>query len=203
VPPRWLNEGLAVYLSEGLTAGDRQRLANAIERGTLLPLPAIDAGFPQAREELFYLGYAEGTSAIDFFIRRFGEPKLVELIRSYAAGVTDDEAFDAATGLDMAGFAAGWLDDIGAGIPRSYGPVAAVPGPTPAGWIADASSPSAPGGSPSSGGSLSPSPTPPVTGLSGDLLAGALGGIAIGVLIVVLAALVVRRGRPPPSDRPV
>jgi hypothetical protein len=181
VPPHWLNEGLAVYVSEGFTAADRQRLANAIERGTLLPLQAIDDGFPQAREELFYLGYAEGTSAIDFLIRRFGEPKLVELIRSYAAGVTDDEAFKAATGLDMAGFAAAWLDDIGAGQPRSYGPGSPLPGPTPADWAVGASAPSA-------------------AGPRDDLLAGALGGIAIGVLIVALALLVVRRRRPPPSE---
>ena len=198
VPPHWLNEGLAVYLSEGLTAADRRRLANAMERGTLLPLQAIDEGFPQAREELFYLGYAEGTSAIDFFIRRFGEPTLVELIRSYAAGVTDDDAFKTATGLDMAGFAAAWLDDIGADQPRSHGPGSPLPGPTPADWTVGAGAPSGPSGSPSPGSASDT--TAPAAGLADDLIAGVLGGIVIGLLMVAGAMLVVRRRRAPPPE---
>ncbi len=151
VPPHWLNEGLAVYLSEGYTDADRQRMATAIQGGTLLPLQAIEAGFPPSRQDLFYQGYAEGVSAIDFFKRRFGELKLVQLIRSYAAGVTDDEAFKAATGLDMAGFEAAWLDDIGAAAPKAYGPAAPVPGPTPASWIAGPASSASPRQSPAAG----------------------------------------------------
>ena len=45
------------------------------------------------------------------------------LIRSYADGVTDDEAFKAATGQDMAGFETAWLADIKADAPKSFGPV--------------------------------------------------------------------------------
>ena len=43
-PPHWLNEGLAVYLSEGYGDADRQRVANAVERQTLLPLSSIVDG---------------------------------------------------------------------------------------------------------------------------------------------------------------
>ena len=112
-PPHWLNEGLATYLSEGYSNDDRRRVSNAVDRGTLLPLSALANGFPSDREELFYLGYAEGTSAIDFFVRTYGQEKLVELVRSYATGETDDEAFTAATGADYGAFEAAWLADLG------------------------------------------------------------------------------------------
>jgi hypothetical protein len=133
-PPHWLNEGLAVYLSERYGDDDRRRVANAIERGTLLPLSSLTEGFPSAREELFYLGYAEGTSAIDYFVRAHGQEKLVQLIRAYAAGVTDDEAFESATGEGFEAFETAWLADIGAASPEAQGPRDAAPGPTPSAW---------------------------------------------------------------------
>ena len=132
--PHWMNEGLATYLSEGYSEGQRQRVANAIERGTLLPLASLADGFPSDREELFYLGYAEGASAIDFFVRTYGQEKLVQLIRSYGDGVTDDEAFEAATGEGFAAFEAAWLADVGAETPKTYGPTEARPGRTPMAW---------------------------------------------------------------------
>ena len=149
-PPHWMNEGLAVYLSEGYSNDDRRRVSNAVDRGTLLPLSALANGFPSDREDLFYLGYAEGTSAIDFFVRTYGQDKLVELIRSYATGETDDEAFTAATGADYGAFEAAWLADLGISAPRAIGPQAARPGPTPASWIGTAAPPASP--SPSSEG---------------------------------------------------
>ncbi|MGH2407516.1 MAG: peptidase MA family metallohydrolase, partial [Candidatus Limnocylindrales bacterium] len=197
VPPHWLNEGLAVYLSEGFTAADRQRQSAAIDQGTLLPLEALRDGFPSSRQDLFYLGYAEGTSAVDFFIRHFGEPKLVALIRSYAGGVTDDEAFKAATGMDLIGFEAAWLDDIKAAQPQPFGPSSPVPGPTPLDWTA--SGPAAPVGSAAPSGTVAVggSRSAPATGASRDLLVGAFGGIVLGVLIIVVGLVVVRRRRPP------
>ncbi|MET1231807.1 MAG: peptidase MA family metallohydrolase [Candidatus Limnocylindrales bacterium] len=144
-PPHWMNEGLAVFLSEGYTDSDRRRVANAIDRGTLLPLSSLANGFPSDREELFYLGYAEGTSAIDFFVRTYGQENLVKLIRSYALGVTDDEAFVAATGEGMDAFEAAWLADLDAAQPAARGPQAARPGPTPSSWAGGGSSAGSPG----------------------------------------------------------
>lgn len=38
-PPRWLNEGLAVYLSEGYGVGDRSQVRDAAVSGGLMPTP--------------------------------------------------------------------------------------------------------------------------------------------------------------------
>lgn len=132
-PPRWLNEGLAVYLSEGYGADDRAAVAAAIRDGTLFPLAGLTAQFP-TRREAFFLAYAESVSAVDFLVRRFGRDALVALVRAYAGGVTDDEAFSTALGLDVAAFEAAWLADLGAPAPTRYGPQPAPAGPVPEAW---------------------------------------------------------------------
>ncbi len=193
-PPHWMNEGLAVYLSEGYSNADRQRVSNAVDRGTLLPLSALASGFPSAREDLFYLGYAEGTSAIDFFIRTYGQEKLVELIRSYATGETDDEAFTAATGADYAAFEAGWLSDLGVSAPRAVGPRAARPGPTPAAWVGDAGAPASPG--PSADGIPSGVvPAKPGPDGSGSTAVGAGAALLLIAAAVLIGGLAIRRRR--------
>ncbi len=67
-PPRWVNEGLAVYLSEGYTPGDRNYVADAVDRRELLPLTALTGQFPTDPEKT-YLAYAEAVSAIDHLVR--------------------------------------------------------------------------------------------------------------------------------------
>ena len=98
-PPRWLNEGLAVYLSQGYDAGDRSQVEGAARDGSIIPLDGLTGEFP-ATGDRFSLAYAESVSAVDFMVRKYSKAALVSLIRSYATGVTDDEAFRAALGVD-------------------------------------------------------------------------------------------------------
>ncbi len=135
-PPRWLNEGVATYLSEGYTASDRARVESAARDGRLMPLRALGGQFPTSAER-FYLAYAESVSAVAFLVRERGEDALVRLIRTYADGVSDDEAFSAAVGTDLAGFERAWLDDLGAPSPTQHGPRPAPAGPLPADWTGE------------------------------------------------------------------
>jgi hypothetical protein len=132
-PPHWLNEGLAVYLSEGLTSGDRSLVENAAKDGTIMPLEGLVGAFPTTRDR-FFLAYAESVSAIDDIVADHGRDALIGLIRSYAGGVSDDEAFNAALGVDVAGFEQAWLDGLGATAPVRHGPQPAPVGPLPEGW---------------------------------------------------------------------
>ena len=59
-PPRWLNEGVAVYLSRGQDAGDRAQVEAAARAGTLIPLEGLDGQFP-TRARRFSLAYAESV----------------------------------------------------------------------------------------------------------------------------------------------
>jgi hypothetical protein len=133
-PPRWLNEGLAVYLSVGYGADDRSAVEHAAQNGGLFPLDGLAGQFPTSASK-FGLAYSESVSAVDFLVRTHGRDALVKLIRSYAGGRTDDEAFTAAIGMGVGAFNDAWMADLGAAAPRRYGPQPAptvnAPGVTP------------------------------------------------------------------------
>ncbi len=216
-PPRWLNEGLAVYVSEGNTDVYRATVQGAIARADLIPLNGLAGFFPTSRER-FLLAYAESVSAVEFFVRSYGEEKLVALIRSYAGGVTDEEAFRDAIGIGADEFNDAWLADLGASQPAEHGPREAAPGPLPPGWelpdgaIAGPSlsaSPGAPLTTVGPGGSTTASLTPGAPGgATGDAGSGnglgevfaVVGTIAGLAGLVVLAVILVRRRDRP--DRP-
>ena len=72
-PPRWLNEGLAVYLSEGFALATTAVDA-AAGRGALMPLTALVGQFPTTYER-FSLAYAESISAVDYLVRTYGRTR--------------------------------------------------------------------------------------------------------------------------------
>ncbi len=207
-PPRWLNEGLAVYLSEGYSSDSRQRVRQAAGDRQLIPLVALGGQFPTDAERT-YLAYAESVSAIDYLVRTKGQAALVDLVTAYADGLTDDEAFGRATGADLATFQAGWLADLGAAAPEQYGPRPAPAGPLPPGWTGPAPTP---GAAATPDAATSPAPGASATTPAGPLAttvpvdaprpdAAGLGAwtpvlLALGVgIVVVIAALVVVRRR--------
>lgn len=198
-PPHWLNEGLADYLAVGYEAGARGNVERAARDGDLMPLHALVGQFPSTAAR-FSLAYDESVSAIDYMVRTYGREALVALIRSYAAGVSDDAAFEAALGVDTAGFEASWLDDLGAAAPAPFGPQPAPPGPLPPGWEA------APVPTPGPGAS-GPVPTaPPSTpGQTDDFVAPVIMGVIVAIVVVLGAGLFVtarglNRGAPLPTS---
>jgi hypothetical protein len=195
-PPKWMNEGLAVYLSEkGYSDDERAAVDEAVDRGTLMPLSALVGQFPTSYER-FTLGYSEGVSAIDYLVRSYGQDKLVEVIRSYADGVSDDEAFEGALGVDLAGFEAGWLADLGAAAPTAYGPQPAPPGPLPEGWDVEPTPLPDKSANPSTPAPATPAPSPPPAS-GGDVPNGlvAIGGAATIMAIVIAFLWLDRRRR--------
>jgi hypothetical protein len=195
-PPRWLNEGLAVYLSEGYGSRDQTMVAHAVDGGDLMPLEALTGQFP-TEPRLTSLAYAESVSAIDYLVRTDGQDALVSLVNAYKDGLTDDEAFTRALGVDVATFQSGWLNQLGANAPRQYGPRPAPSGPVPPSWE---SPPSAAGGAsagpsnPSATASPSPSSAASVTAAGGLTDAGtsSTGGDGSGALaLIVLGAVFV------------
>jgi hypothetical protein len=212
-PPLWLNEGLAVYESIGYDTDDQGRMREAVAGGTLLALTGLTGSFP-TRPDLFYLSYAEAVSAVDFFVRTYGQSHLVQLIRSYAQGVTDDEAFKAAAGVDVAGFQAAWLADLKTSLPAAYGPRQPAAGSVPPGWSQPAGAAAsalpttapvqAPGGVPAPVGGRDA-----VSGAIDDVTralepAAALGGVLVVIVAIVLLLRrrAIARRRWPPGGPP-
>jgi hypothetical protein len=159
----------------------------AARNNDLMPLHALVLRFPSTADR-FSLGYDESVSAIDYLVRTYGQDALVALIQGYAGGVADDDAFQAALGVDVTGFEAGWLADLGVDEPAPYGPKPAPPGPLPPGWNA----------APQPTGPPVATPPPPGSDLPGDDTGlGTTLVIGVGVLfaiVVLLGILVVARG---------
>jgi hypothetical protein len=132
-PPRWLNEGLAVYLSEGYGSDNRQLVSRAAKSGTLVPLAAL-AGYFALDSARIFLSYAEAASAVDYMVRKYGKVAVQKLVASYVTGTTDDEAFTAALGVDTAALDKAWLADNGVTASQTFGPQPAPTGPIPPGW---------------------------------------------------------------------
>jgi hypothetical protein len=195
-PPRWLNEGLAVYQSEGYGSNDRGDVQAAAKSGTLIPLDGLTGQFPNGQD--FFLAYSESVGAVDYMVRTYGSDALVTLIRSYADGRTDDEAFTAALGIDMTAFGEAWFKDVDAKAPTKYGPQPAPPGPVPSAWtgaagggaVSSAAPPAsngAPAGTPTTSAAPAPAPADSNsgsgTGLVLVVVVAAIAAIAIGILV--------------------
>ena len=205
-PPRWFNEGLAVYLSQGYDQSDRSAVEGAVKSGDLMPLTALTGQFP-TDPTLTSLAYAEAVSAVDHLVRTYGQDALLKLVDAYATGPTDDEAFTTAIGKDVAAFQQGWLDELGAPVPRQQGPKPAPAGPVPPGWEGQApgqptSAPGASPAAPASGSAFTPAPSQPVdagaSGASGSAPALVLAGVVLVVVLVVAGLVVARRRTPAP-----
>jgi len=194
-PPHWLNEGLAVYLSQGFDSNARSSVQNAVSDGSLMPLPSLDGQFPTAGDR-FGLAYDESVSAIDFMVTTYGKPALVQLIRSYADGRTDDEAFSGALGVDVAGFEAAWTKSFGASEPVAVGPRPAPTGPLPPGWSATVAAAGTP--APSQAGNATPSAASD-SGVAG-IVVGAIVVLVVIAVVIAVAARRARRGQVPPGQ---
>jgi len=196
-PPRWLDEGFAVYMAEGYAPYYRNDLGSGVDDGRIIPLEALTGLFPttdlQGR-----LAYAEGVSAVSYIVDTYGPDALAKLIGAYAGGVSDDEAFLAGIGLTVAAFEAEWMSSIGAHAPARAGPLPAPPGPVPSGWTGQAGTgattpapeSSAPAAPASPGSSAAPSESAgPVASSTGGADAGGTSGTDLGGLLLLVAAL--------------
>ncbi|HEX7949442.1 MAG TPA: peptidase MA family metallohydrolase [Candidatus Limnocylindrales bacterium] len=199
--PRWLNEGLAIYESQGYGTSDRGLVRDAVSAGTLIPLDGLVGQFPTSADG-FFLAYAESVAAVSFMVRTYGSDALVALVRSYKDGRTDDEAFRKGLGVDAEAFGSAWLTSLGAKPPQRYGPQPAPAGPGPSAWLAaggapSASAASAPSGAPSAGAAA---PVPAGGGLDVTLV---IGLVLVLVIVVGLLGLVIAwRGRERPTGGP-
>jgi hypothetical protein len=194
-PPHWLNEGLAVYLSDGYDDGWQAILRQGVAQDRVVPLSGLAAKFPPG-EDRFRLGYAEGASAVDLFVRTYGEDTLVELVRSYAEGLTDDDAFKAATGSDFAAFDVLWQREVADGALREFGPQPGAAGPRPEAWGAPAATTPprtfAPGGE-----------TPVRPGVDGFVDDGlGLPQFALTAAVALVILVIARRRRRPAAATP-
>ncbi len=201
--PRWLNEGLAVYESQGYGASDRGLVADAVSGGTLIPLDGLVGQFPTSADG-FFLAYAESVSAVDFLFRTYGTDAVVTLVKSYKDGRTDDEAFRLGLGVDASAFGTAWLASLGADAPARYGPQPAPPGPIPSAWLAGAGQAAPPAATPAGGSVVATAQAAQPSAAAGgtDVMPAVVIVLVVVIAIGVLAVVAARRRRRHPAGGP-
>jgi Peptidase MA superfamily len=174
-PPRWLNEGFAQYIAQGYDSDSRSLVTDGARQGTMPSLLALTNFFPLDSDRI-YMAYAEAVAAVDMMVRKYGKADILKLVGAYAKGDSDDQAFQAAFGVDVATFDAAFMAANDAASTK-YGP---QPEPTsgPRGAVAPGST-----ATPGNQGETSPVPANRTTVY---LLAGVM---AIAGLILMGAAL--------------
>jgi hypothetical protein len=114
--PRWLDEGLAVYMSGELDApwrGYRDMVASSARQDNLMTLQTLSSSFP-ADPEQAGLAYAESGIVVEFIIKHYGQKAMAHLLEIFSQGALYDDALQQALGVDTWGLDNAWRQSIGA-----------------------------------------------------------------------------------------
>jgi len=106
-PPRWFDEGVAMYESREWRFWDQTLLSWAVLTHSIIPLSKLEKNFPinRKKEEL---AYTESFSAIAFMIEEFGKDKLRAIISNLTAGKSFEKAIRASLGISKGKFEKRW-----------------------------------------------------------------------------------------------
>lgn len=102
-PPRWLDEGLAMYFSSEWSYQDFITVSLASLRGGFIPLAAIDT-LNAMDGAAARLAYTESYLAVDYIIGYYGGETLRSLLQALSEGNSIDRSLQGTIGTDLAGF---------------------------------------------------------------------------------------------------
>jgi tetratricopeptide (TPR) repeat protein len=110
--PTWFVEGVA-QLQEGRTAAtDKKALASLQRQKQLPPLKDLRGSFMQLTPEAADVAYAEGLSAVEYLVTRFGRSAIRSLVDLLAQNYNFENAFKTALGSSVSEFEAAWERDL-------------------------------------------------------------------------------------------
>ena len=89
--PRWLNEGLAMYVSREWDLSRVSAMTRAVLTDSIIPLSEIIHSFPQEADRA-ELAYSESFYLISFLISRYGKGSFHRFIKVYSEGKGLNEA---------------------------------------------------------------------------------------------------------------
>jgi hypothetical protein len=113
--PRWLDEGLAVYMSGELEAdwrGYRDLVKSAARQDRLMTLQTLSSSFP-ADPEQAGLAYAQSGLVVEFIIDQYGQDAMAQLLDIFSEGALYDESLTEALGVDTWGLDNAWREAMG------------------------------------------------------------------------------------------
>jgi len=101
--PRWLTEGISVFEEKRARPEWGREMdipfARALDKGQVIKLKDLNSGF--TNPETISLAYFQSSLVVDHIVEVFGQPKLRELVQSYATGIDTETAFKQVLGQDI------------------------------------------------------------------------------------------------------
>jgi len=100
--PHWFTEAAAVYFEQAPRDFDTARLlASALQTETLFDFQDINVAFVRPKEPTDRAqAYAQGHWMYEYIVDRFGDQAPLELMKLYAQGVREGQAFRSALGVE-------------------------------------------------------------------------------------------------------
>jgi hypothetical protein len=192
--PRWLDEGLAVYMSGEMDAGwrgYRAQVANSAKSDELMTLQTLSSSFP-ANSELAGQAYAQSGAVVEFIIQHYGKDAMAKLLDIFSEGALYDDALTQALGVDTWELDNAWRASIdapplevpfvaasGEASPATEEPVSAAEEPAPV------EAPAEPAATPPAS---EESPAPTKGGLALPCLGSSLTGLSVLGLFILFRA---------------
>lgn len=113
--PRWLDEGVAQWLSgslsELLVAPSPSLIEEALLSGSFIPLSDLYRHFPRDRKALL-LAYEQSRSFTAFIAADYGDQKVFQILDRLKNGSTVEQAIAASLGRELADLEQQWIDEL-------------------------------------------------------------------------------------------
>jgi hypothetical protein len=129
-PPKWLDEGLAVYSQESGREKFYRRALELAADGEVPPLATLNGEFPYDPDAAL-AAYAYSLSAVIYILDTYGDEGMARLIAAFPEGITYDDTILQALGVSFDELDRQWREDLVAdaqrgdatiGTPLSSGP---------------------------------------------------------------------------------
>ncbi len=124
--PGWIDEGIAMVMEGDLEHYYKDVLQDAVEADTLLSVREVGQIF-SADPDIAILSYAESFSLVTYLLETFGDASFLELLDLFKQGESEDRALDAVYGVDRDGLEILWRDWLGAAPMREPAEQGAMP----------------------------------------------------------------------------
>jgi len=113
--PRWLDEGVAQWASDGIADVILEQKGSLLDRaafnGRFIPLRRLSRGFPEDKEGLA-LAYEESKDFIEYIVGRYGKAGLLALLRRMQQGETVSQAAGGAFSVPLVTLEADWQKSL-------------------------------------------------------------------------------------------
>jgi hypothetical protein len=189
-PPKWFNEGLAVWSEQQSASGHEGTVRSAAGDGTLLSFDGISESFPIGADAA-RLSYDEGATMVAMIIDRYGRDAIAAIAAAWRNGAGDAEALQTGTGVSATELYKAYFASFGAQVPTAIQPAPILP--------SDVKEPPQPAATSAGVATASASPAPAASGNGSTSSSGDVGWIAglgvAGLAAGVLLGIAVRRHR--------